>query len=93
MEEAYGECKRILIEHRDKLELIAQALMEHETLTAAELKSIVFGDTNTNTSTIDLTKIDPAVQLQKREQEFESVFEAEPPASSSTPSDGTPSTV
>ena len=87
MEEAYSECKKILMEHRDKLEMIAQALMEHETLTAAELKAIVFDEPKT----IDLTKLDPAVQLQKRQEEFESVFEAEP--QNNPPSSGTPSTV
>ena len=86
MEEAYSECKKILIEHRDKLELIAQALMERETLTAAELKAIVFGES----SNINLVKTNPLIQLQKREEEFESVFEADPANSSS---DGTPSAV
>ena len=75
-----------MIEHRDKLEMIAQALMEHETLTAAELKSIVFDEPKT----IDLIKLDPQLQLQKRQEEFESVFEAEP---QTPPSDSTPSTV
>ena len=66
------------MEHRDKLEMIAQALMERETLTAAELKAIVFDEPKT----IDLTKLDPVMQLQKRQEEFESVFEAEPNESS-----------
>ncbi len=47
MEEAYDECKKILVENRDKLDLIAQALMDKETLTAAELKAIVFGERET----------------------------------------------
>lgn len=43
MEEAYEACRTIINEHRDALERIANALMEKETLTAAELKSLVFG--------------------------------------------------
>ena len=43
LEEAYDACRQIINEHRDKLELIAQALIDRETLTAAELREIVFG--------------------------------------------------
>ncbi len=43
MEEAYEACRTIINENRDKLEKIAQALMDKETLTAQELKDIVFG--------------------------------------------------
>ena len=38
MEEAYESCRQIINEHRHELDLIAQALMEKETLTAAEKK-------------------------------------------------------
>ncbi len=41
MEEAYEECRRIITENRDKLELIAQALMERETLSAKELEELL----------------------------------------------------
>ena len=41
MEEAYEACRKILTENRDKLELIAQALMERETLTAKELEELL----------------------------------------------------
>ena len=41
MEEAYEACRKIITENRDKLELIAQALMEHETLTAKELEELL----------------------------------------------------
>lgn len=41
MEEAYEECRRILTENRDKLELIAQALIERETLSAKELEELL----------------------------------------------------
>lgn len=41
LEDAYDACRVILTENRDKLELIAQALMERETLTASELEELV----------------------------------------------------
>ena len=43
MEEAYEACRTIINDNRDKLEKIAAALMDKETLTAQELKEIVFG--------------------------------------------------
>ncbi|MBQ9487507.1 MAG: ATP-dependent zinc metalloprotease FtsH [Selenomonadaceae bacterium] len=47
MEDAYQACRDIINENRDKLDIIAKALMEKETLTAAELKAMVFGESNT----------------------------------------------
>lgn len=44
IEEAYEECRRLLVENIDKLHLIAKALMEKETLEASELQQIM--DTN-----------------------------------------------
>ena len=41
IEDAYEACRKIITENRDKLELIAQALMERETLEAAELEELV----------------------------------------------------
>ncbi|MBR1421717.1 MAG: ATP-dependent zinc metalloprotease FtsH [Selenomonadaceae bacterium] len=41
MENAYSECRRIITENLDKLDMIAQTLLERETLTAAELEEIV----------------------------------------------------
>lgn len=43
MEEAYEACRTIINDNRDKLEAIAQALIDKETLTSDELKTIVFG--------------------------------------------------
>ena len=43
MEEAYEACRQILTDNRDKLDAIAAALLDKETLTAQELKDIVFG--------------------------------------------------
>ncbi|MBE8949146.1 MAG: ATP-dependent zinc metalloprotease FtsH [Quinella sp. 3Q1] len=47
MEEAYEACRTIINDNRDKLEKIAQALIDKETLSAEELKEIVFGTTET----------------------------------------------
>ena len=41
MEEAYEACRQIITEHRDQLELIAQALIERETLSAKELEELL----------------------------------------------------
>lgn len=41
IEEAYEECRRLLVENIDKLHLIAKALMEKETLEASELQQIM----------------------------------------------------
>ena len=47
MEEAYEACRTIINENRDKLEEIAKALIDKETLSAQELKEIVFGEEQT----------------------------------------------
>lgn len=41
IEEAYAKCREMLVENNDKLELIAQALLEHETLEAYQLQNIM----------------------------------------------------
>lgn len=41
IKEAYASCKEILVEHKDKLELVAQMLMEYETLDAEQIQSLV----------------------------------------------------
>jgi cell division protease FtsH len=41
IEDAYEACHKLIEDNRDKLELIAQALMDRETLTAAELEELV----------------------------------------------------
>ncbi len=58
MEEAYEACRTIINEHRHELDLIAQALMEKETLTAQELKEIVEG--------VAEEKSDPMIDLAKK---------------------------
>ena len=54
LEEAYDACRTIINEHRHELDLIAQALMDKETLTAAELKAIVFGEPEENKNTLNI---------------------------------------
>ena len=57
LEEAYQACRDIINENRDKLDLIANALMEKETLTAAELRAMVFGTEDGNAdSKVNLDK-------------------------------------
>ena len=56
LEEAYDACRVIINEHRHELDLIAQALIEKETLTADELKAIVFGEPKENKDTIKIIK-------------------------------------
>ena len=41
IEDAYEACRKIITDNRDKLELIAQAIMERETLEASELEELV----------------------------------------------------
>ncbi len=41
IETAYSECRQMLVDNGDKLELIAQALLKHETLEAEELKNLM----------------------------------------------------
>ena len=63
LEDAYQACRDIINEHRAQLDVIAQALIERETLTAAELKAMVFGEAESNS--------DSAVSLSKGENESE----------------------
>ncbi|MBO5244863.1 MAG: ATP-dependent zinc metalloprotease FtsH [Selenomonadales bacterium] len=41
IEEAYDECRQMLVDNSDKLELIAQALLKYETLEADQLKNLM----------------------------------------------------
>lgn len=58
MAAAYDSCREIINTHRRELDKIAQALIEKETLTAAELKEIVFGNNE--------EEIDPMLDLAKK---------------------------
>ncbi|MCJ9427607.1 ATP-dependent zinc metalloprotease FtsH [Kordiimonas sp. A6E486] len=43
VEDANGRAKQILTEHNDQLELLAQALLEYETLSGDEIKAVIEG--------------------------------------------------
>ena len=79
LDAAYRACKIILSEHRHELDLIAQALMDKETLTAAELKAIVFGESEENKNTAKILDEMSAdfMNLSKEPKKVESNFEPE----------------
>ncbi len=87
IEDAYEACRKIIVEHRDQLELIAQALMERETLQASELEELVTTGHITEkpeeeTAALDKPE-DDGVILQKVEEpqavsEIETETETEP---------------
>lgn len=80
LEEAYDACRTIINEHRHELDLIAQALIEKETLTADELKAIVFGEPEENKNVAGILKemTDDFVALSKENKKTaENVFEPE----------------
>ena len=41
IDDAYKRAKKLIIGHRDKLEMIAKALLEYETLDGAQVKDII----------------------------------------------------
>lgn len=71
LEEAYEACRNIINENRDKLDIIAQTLIDKETLTAAELKEIVFGTPKADSPMLQLVKKLPpdTVDLAKNDGE------------------------
>ena len=81
MAEAYEACRTIINENRDSLEKIATALMDKETLSAQELKEIVFGEEKTEFEKPFIKDDDPppvTVELTKPEN-------IEPPKMPDTP--------
>ena len=81
MAEAYEACRTIINENRDSLEKIATALMDKETLSAQELKDIVFGEEKTEFEKPFIKDDDPppvTVELTKPEN-------IEPPKMPDTP--------
>ena len=80
LEEAYDACRIIINEHRHELDLIAQALIDKETLTAAELKAIVFGESDENKVKINILEemSKDFISMTKNEKKLtESNFEPE----------------
>jgi cell division protease FtsH len=53
VDEAYADAKRVLAEHWDKVEAVAEALLKYETLTAEEVERIMQGETITKPSVAD----------------------------------------
>ena len=45
VEEGYERARTLLTEHSDQLESLAQALLEHETLSGEEIKTVLAGGT------------------------------------------------
>ena len=45
VEGGLDRARTILTDHRDQLEMIAQALLEYETLTGDEIKKVIAGET------------------------------------------------
>ena len=45
VEEGYKSAKKILTKHSDKLEFLAQGLLEYETLTGKEIEKVMNGET------------------------------------------------
>jgi cell division protease FtsH len=43
VDEGYEEARRVLTEHKDELEILAQGLLEFETLTGEEIKDLLKG--------------------------------------------------
>ena len=53
VDEGYEEAKRVLVEHKDDLEALAQGLLEFETLTGEEIKDLLAGKKPTRESVIE----------------------------------------
>ena len=85
MDEAYEACRTIINENRDKLEAIAKALMDKETLSAQELKDIVFGAEKTELEK-SLIKEPPPVTVELTKSAAEEVEQPKiPDTSTPTP--------
>jgi len=44
VDEAYAQCQKILTDHRDELEIVAQGLLEYELLSGDEIKALLRGE-------------------------------------------------
>jgi cell division protease FtsH len=53
IDKAYKTCKKTLTDNRDKLELLAQALIEHETIERAEFEALMNGEKIEVTSEVE----------------------------------------
>ena len=73
MQEAYEACRTIINKNRDKLDEIAKALIDRETLTAQELKDIVFGaeQTEIEKPPVEIEEPPPVIVDLKKSDEIE----------------------
>ncbi|MBB5335446.1 ATP-dependent zinc metalloprotease FtsH [Pectinatus brassicae] len=94
IEEAYEECRTLLVDNLDKLHLLADKLIKHETLSAAQLKELMetgdlTEDSNDNnddsssdngvTDTEETVKTDAAVETVEGEEKAEEPEEKSEP--------------
>ena len=54
LDNAYAEASRMIADNRDKLEAVAEALLQYETLTGDEVNALIRGDSLERTSVSDL---------------------------------------
>lgn len=75
VDECYEQCKKILTENRDLLDLIANTLFEEETLTSEEINNLVnYGTLHPSLSQNDAEKETDAVDVTKKEATLENDF-------------------
>lgn len=75
VDECYEQCKKILTENRDLLDLIANTLFEEETLTSEEINNLVnYGTLHPSLSQNDAEKETDAVDGTKKEATLENDF-------------------
>jgi len=60
VDEGYDTAKRILTEHADELENLAQGLLEYETLTGIEITRVMAGEPPRSSDDDDGTGVEPA---------------------------------
>lgn len=65
MDSVYSECRNLIVENRDKLDLIANALLERETLTAKELEELMENG-EISTPPIKIEEFVPEIKKEKK---------------------------
>ncbi|WP_042453856.1 ATP-dependent zinc metalloprotease FtsH [Neobacillus dielmonensis] len=85
IKESYERCKKILIENREKLDLIAKTLLEVETLNAEQIRYLVDnGRLPENPAELETVKIsmkkdeDVKVTIKKKDEEEKSILDLPP---------------
>ncbi|MEC7519590.1 MAG: ATP-dependent zinc metalloprotease FtsH [Myxococcota bacterium] len=77
VEAGYDKAREILSEHRDKLDAIAEALLERETLTGAELEAILEGRELPPAERVHIPRYSEK-QRQSKERRKSSIFQPRP---------------